>query len=189
MLLAGMLLWMVMRPALDAGVSRTAQILVRAFEYPRVTRLIVDQHAVQVRRSDFRSGSAIPTVGLTEIHFSTIVLLALSLSLNRPFSRHRLERLFMAWVVLFFLQSLNLVFHVKCIYAIQLGEWSVLNYTSFARNVFGFLQYFTDLPGRFAAPFLLWMGFNWDAVTELIGTRPPPKSKSKKKKGTKKSAK
>jgi len=163
--------WLALRPALDTGVSKLAEILVRAFEYPRVTRLVVEDHVVQVHRSDFRGGSAIPTVPLTEIHFNTIVLLALWLSLARPFSRRRLERLFMAWCVLFVIQSLNLVFHVKCIYALQLGEWSVQHYSALGRNLFGFLRYFTDLPIRFSAPFLVWLGFNWDAVTDLIGTR------------------
>jgi hypothetical protein len=183
MLVVGIVLWMlVLRPVLDLGVSWLAETLVRSFEYPRVTRLVAIDHVLQVRRSDFRSGSAIPTIPLTEIHFNTIVLLALSLSLSRPFSRRRLERLFMAWCVLFVLQSLNLVFHVKCIYALQLGDWSIQNYSSVGRNVFGFLRYFTDLPVRFSAPFLVWMGFNWDAVTELIGTRVDTKSTGKARK-------
>jgi len=182
--------WFALSPALDIGVSQLAETLIRAFEYPRVTRLVVAEDLLQVHRSDFRSGSAIPTIPLTEIHFNTIVLLALSLSLSRPFSRRRLERLFMAWCVLFVLQSLNLVFHVKCIYALQLGEWSNQNYSSFGRNVFGFFRYFTDLPVRFSAPFLVWMGFNWDAVTDLIGTRSETKSTGRaRKKGKRKTVK
>ena len=85
----------------------------------------------------------------------------------------------MGWTLLFLTQSLNLVFHVKCIYALGLGEWSVQNYSSFARNLFGFLRYFTDLPGRFSFPFLLWLGFNWDQIAVLVGTRIEPEGELK----------
>jgi hypothetical protein len=171
-LLAALVLWLVLRPGLHVAVPRLSEVLIRAFEYPRVTRLVTTGHVVEVRRTDFRSDSATPTVGLTEIHFNTIILLALYLAIPRPFSRTQLERLFMGWCVLFLIQSLNLVFHVKCIYALGLGQWSVQHYSDLARNLFGFLRYFTDLPGRFSSPFLIWLGFNWDQVAVLIGTRP-----------------
>lgn len=164
-----MLIWLILRPALDVAVPRFAEILVRAFEYPRVTRLVPAEHWVEIRRADFKTGSSIPKLPLTENHFNTIILLALYLSFPRPFSRIQLERLFMGWCVLYLSQSLNLVFHVKTIYAIGLGEWSLQHYTPVARNVFAFLQYFTDLPGRFSFPFLIWMGFNWNRVMVLIG--------------------
>jgi hypothetical protein len=76
----------------------------------------------------------------------------------------------MGWSLLLVVQTLNLVFHVKYLYATGLGEWSLQAYSDLGRNVLGFLRYFTDLPGRFAAPFLIWIGFNWQRVTELIGT-------------------
>lgn len=179
MLLASMIVWLALRPALDVAVSRSAELLIRAFEYPRVTRLVTVDHKVEVRRTDFRTGSATPTIALTQIHFNTIVLLALYLASRRPLSRTQLERLFMGWTILYLTQSLNLVFHIKCIYALNLGEWSVQNYSNFARNLFGFLRYFTDLPGRFSFPFLLWLGFNWDQIAVLIGTRSAPELKPK----------
>ncbi len=173
-LLAGMLLWLVLlRPALDVGVSWLAEVLIRAFEYPRVTRLVVDHHRVEVRRADFRSTSGIPSIPLTEIHFNTIVLLALYLALPGPFRRRNLERLFMAWATLYVTQSLNLLFHVKTLYALGLGRWSELHYSPFARNLWAFLQYFTDLPGRFSFPFLLWLAYDWDRVSSLLLRRTP----------------
>lgn len=187
-LVIAMVVWLMMRPALDVAVPKLAEVLIRAFEYPRVTRLVPADHWVEVRRSDFRSGSAIPKVPLTEIHFNTIVLLALYLATTRPFSRVQLERLSMAWSVLYLTQSLNLVFHVKTLYALALGEWSGQHYSAFTRNLFASLQYFTDLPGRFAFPFLFWMAFNWDRVTVLLGIVDEADETSKrpnKKKGTK----
>ncbi len=92
--------WIGLRPLQDRAVPFLAQALVRAFEVPKVTRLVPDDHRVQVRRSDFRSDSKIPTIALTEIHFNTIVLLALYLALPRPPHPPQLERLVMGWTVL-----------------------------------------------------------------------------------------
>lgn len=187
-LVAAMAVWLLIRPILDTAVTGIAEALVRAYEYPRVTRLVVDDHRVQVRRSDFRTDSKIPTLPLTEVHFNTIVLLALSLALARPFARRQLERLVMGWSVLLLSQALNLVFHVKTLYALGLGEWSHAHYSDLARNLYGFGQYFTDLPGRFSFPFLIWLAFNWELILTMIGNEPstqaPPRTaKERRRKG------
>lgn len=171
-LVVAMLVWLALRPVLDTAVSGFTQLLIRSFEYPRVTRLVVEDHRAAVHRSDFRTDSGIPAIPLTEKHFNTLVLLALYLALPNPFSRRQLERLFMGWCILYLSQTMNLFFHVKCLYALSLGEWSVQNYSNFQRDFYGFWRYFTDLPGRFSFPFLIWLGFNWDLVIQLIG--PPP---------------
>ncbi len=181
-LIAAIVVWLLLRPAIDWAVAGIAQTLVRSFEHPKVTRLVVHNHWVQMRRTDFRSDSTVPTVSMTEVTFNTIVLLALYLALPRPFSRRQLEALFMGWCVLILCQSVNLVFHVKALYAIGLGEWSQHHYSEFARNVFGFGRYFTDLPGRFSFPFLIWLGFNWDVVMQMLRVTD---DNGKKRKGTK----
>ena len=167
-LVLGIVIWLISRPVTDAAVAGGAQLLIRSFEYPKVTRLVVADHRAQVRRSDFRSDSKIPAIALTEITFNLIVLLALQLALPRPFSRPRLERLLMGCCVLYVTQTANLVFHVKTLYATSLGEWSTHYYSDAARNVFGFFRYFTDLPGRFGFPFMIWLGFNWDVVMRIV---------------------
>ncbi len=169
-LLIAMPLWLVIRPMIDVAVVAATEVFVRAFEYPRVTRLEAHDHRAEIHRADFRADSQIPTMSLTENNFNTIVLLALYLALPRPFSRRQLERLFMGWCVLSLTQTFNLYFHVKSLYAMGLGDWSTQNYSDLARNIFGFWQYFTDLPGRFSFPFLIWLGFNWDHVSRLVGT-------------------
>ena len=187
-LAAAMLVWLAIRPVLDPAVTGLAQILIRSFEYPRVTTIAAVEHRAEIVRSDFRSGSKIPSVNLTEVNFNTIVLMALYLALPRPVSRAQLERLFMGWCVLYLTQALNLVLHVKCLYALSLGEWSEAHYSDFARNFYGFWRYFTDLPGRFSFPFLIWLGFNWDLVIQLIGpamaadAQPPGKARKPGKK-------
>ena len=186
-LLVAMVVWLLLRPVLDTAISGFAQLLIRSFEYPRVTRLIVEDHMAEVHRADFRTDSGIPAIPLTEKHFNTIVLLALYLALPRPFSRRQLERLFMGWCILYLSQTMNLLFHVKCLYALSLGEWSLQNYSDLSRDFYGFWRYFTDLPGRFSFPFLIWLGFNWDLVSQLLGpgdsaeVTTPRRKKQKKK--------
>jgi hypothetical protein len=165
---AALALWLLLRAPLDGAVTGMSQVLIRAYEYPKVTRLVAVDHRVEVRRADFRTDSAIPAIPLTEMHSNTIVLLALFLALPRPWSRQQLQRLLMGWSLLLLSQSLNLVFHVKFLYAAGLGEWSAQHYSVVARNVYGYLRYFFDLPGRFGFPFLIWLGFNWDLLTPLL---------------------
>jgi len=172
--------WLALRPVFDTAVTGLAEILVRSFEYPRVTRLEVVDHRAQVFRSDFRSDSSIPTIPLTEIHFNTIVLLALFLALPNRFSWKNLERLAMAGFLLYLAQTLNLFLHVKCIYALGLGEWSQQNYSNFSRNFYGFWRYFTDLPGRFSFPFVFWLGFFWEEVLGMLTTDSSPVQTIKK---------
>lgn len=167
-MVAAMVLWLLLRQVLDHAVTGFAELALRAFEHPRVTRLLVEAHAVKIARIDLLAGSAVPSFPLTQVHFNTIVLLALFFALPRPFSRRQLERLLMGWTVLYVIQTLNLVLHVKMTYATMLGPWSAQHYSDFARNFYGFWQYFTDLPGRFASPFLIWLGFNWDHVVGLV---------------------
>jgi hypothetical protein len=180
-LIAAIIIWLLLRPVIDWAVAGLAQTLIRSFEYPRVTRLVVQDHHAQMRRTDLRTDSKVPTVSMTEVTFNTIVLLALYLALPRPFSRRQLERLFMGWCVLYLCQSMNLVFHVKTLYAMGLGEWSQHHYSDLARNVFGFGRYFTDLPGRFSFPFLIWLGFNWEGVMRMLRVSEDENEKPRKK--------
>ena len=186
-LIAAVVIWLLLRPIIDTAVAGLAQTLIRSFEYPRVTRLVVEDHQAQMRRTDLRTDSRVPSVSMTDVTFNTIVLLALYLALPRPFSRRQIERLFMGWCVLCLSQSINLLFHVKTLYAMGLGEWSQHHYSDFARNVFGFGRYFTDLPGRFSFPFLIWLGFNWDVVMKMLGIQEEDAEKPGKKKRVKSS--
>ena len=186
-LIAAVVIWLLLRPVIDTAVAGLAQTLIRSFEYPRVTRLVVEDHQAQMRRTDLRTDSRVPSVSMTDVTFNTIVLLALYLALPHPFSRRQLERLFMGWCVLYLSQSINLLFHVKTLYAMGLGEWSQHHYSDFARNVFGFGRYFTDLPGRFSFPFLIWLGFNWEVVMKMLGIQEEDTEKPGKKKRVKSS--
>jgi len=168
-LLLAMLVWLALRPALDQAVASLAEALIRAYEVPRVTRLVVDRHWVGVRRADSSANADLPALPLTGVHFNAVVLLALAFALPSPCSRRQLERLAMAWAVLLLTQVLNLVFEVTSLYATRSGAFSLASYSGLERDLHGFLQVFTDLPVRFSAPFALWYGFNADVVSSLIG--------------------
>lgn len=179
-LMIGMASWAIVRPVYDSAVAGLAQVFIRSFEYPKVTRLEVQDHHARVFRSDFRSNSKILSIPLTEVHFNLIVLLALYLALPRPWSKEHLEKLFMGVSILYLSQTINLLLHVKCLYAIGLGDWSLQNYSDFSRNFYGFWRYFTDLPGRFSFPFVIWLGFNWEEVIGLLSiSQQEPKSEKK----------
>jgi hypothetical protein len=184
-LIGAIIIWLLVRPAIDSAVAGLAQTVVRSFEHPRVTRLVIEDHRVQMRRSDLHADSKVHSVSMAEISFNTIVLLALYLALPRPFSRRQLERLLMGWCVLVMCQATNLIFHVKTLYATGLGEWSQHYYSDFARNVYGFGRYFTDLPGRFSFPFLIWLGFNWEVVMKMLRVSDGGEKKRKSKKAKK----
>jgi hypothetical protein len=184
-LIAAIIIWLLLRPAIDSLVAGLAQTLIRSFEHPKVTRLVIEDERVQIRRSDLRVDSKVYSVSMTEVSFNTIVLLALYLALPRPFSRRQLERLFMGWCVLVVSQATNLVFHVKTLYATGLGDWSLHYYSDLARNIFGFGRYFTDLPGRFSFPFLIWIGFNWEVVMAMLGVSGDDEVQRKRKNGKK----
>lgn len=184
-LLAAIVIWLLLRPAIATVVAGLSQTLIRSFEHPRVTRLVVEDNLAQMRRTDLRTDSKVQSVSMTEVTFNTIVLLALYLALPRPFSRRQLERLFMGWCVLLLSQSINLIFHVKTLYAMGLGEWSQHHYSDLARNIFGYGRYFTDLPGRFSFPFLLWLGFNWEVVMGMLRLQQEDAEKTGKRKKVK----
>jgi len=181
-LLIAIVVWQLLRPTLDSILCGATQALVRAYERPRVTRLVAVDHRAEVRRADYGPGSAVPTIALTEIHFNTIVLIALFLALDKPLSQRQLGRLSVGWSVLLLTQTFNLVFHLKFLYATGMGEWSLGNYSDLSRNAYGFLRYFTDLPGRFSFPFLIWLGFNWQQVMEMLGRTQVAPLKARKRK-------
>jgi len=179
--------WALVRPVYESAVAGLSQVLIRSFEYPKETRLEVKGHQVEVDRGDYQHGSGKPLIPLTEIHFNLIILLSLSFALHKPWSRPHLEKLFMGVALLYLSHAINLLLHVKCIYALNLGEFSTQHYSDFARDFYGFWRYFTDLPGRFSFPFIIWLSFNWEEIIGLISL--PSSEKTKKERGNRRKKK
>ena len=68
---------------------------------------------------------------------------------------------------------LALLWQLKCFEAFSLGPWSRANYSDLARNVYGGLRYFFDIPVTFALPLVLWVATFPDKVFALAGWAAP----------------
>lgn len=160
---------MLLRPVYNTFLAWSAQSLCRLFEVPAATRVAVDGDRAVIGREDMRTGSGWLAYSLTQIHFNLIPTLALILALPGWQRNEGWQKLVWALAVLVASHILALVFHVQYFFATSLGPWSSANYSDFARNLFGFLQYFFDIPLTFTLPLLLWAGLFWDQVLALVG--------------------
>lgn len=166
---AAMAVWLLVRPLYDPLVCAAAQAVARFYEYPRVAQIdAVDGDAV-IGRSDLRSDSARLTVPLTQVTFNLIPFLALALATPRALARGGWQRLGVGVLVLAAVHAVGLVLHLKFFYAFSLGEWSRTNYSNLAREIYGGLRYFFDIPVTFAAPLVLWVWLFSERVFAVLG--------------------
>lgn len=171
-ILAAMAVWLVLRPVYDPLICATAQAVARFYEYPRVAQInAIDGDAV-IGRSDLRSGSARLKVPLTQITFNLIPFLALALATPRSLARGGWRRLILGVAILAGVHAVGLVLQLKFFYAFSLGEWSKVNYSNLAREIYGGLRYFFEIPVTFAAPLLLWVGMFPARVFAVVGFEP-----------------
>lgn len=167
-----LILWLLLRPVYNTFLAWAAQSLCRLFEAPAVTRVVVEEDKAAIGREDMRTGSGWLAYSLTQIHFNLIPTLALILALPGWHRHEGWQKLVWAISALVASHVLGLVFHVQYFFATSLGPWSSAHYGDFSRNLFGFLQYFFDIPLAFTLPLLLWAGFWWDQVQALVGLSP-----------------
>jgi hypothetical protein len=66
-LIAAVVVWLLLRPMINTAVAGLAQTLIRSFEYPRVTRLVIEDDQAQMQRTDLRTDSKVPSVSMTEV--------------------------------------------------------------------------------------------------------------------------
>jgi len=164
-----LLLWLIFRPAYNTFLAFAAEKLCRLFENPPATRVVVQEDKAVIGRDDMRTGSGWLGYSLTQIHFNLIPALALILALPGWHRHEGWQKLVWAVCILVASHLLGLVWHVQFFFATSLGPWSGANYGPLARNLLGFLQYLFDIPLTFTLPLLLWAGFYWDQVSELVG--------------------
>jgi len=162
-------IWFAIRPLYNPVICTLGQVVARAFEYPRVAKIVLDGKDAVIGRTDLRADSAWLKVSLTQIHFNIIPFMALFLAMPRPFSRGGLKALLTALGVLLLSHVVALLLNVKVYYSFNLGAWSRINYSDFARNIYGGLRYFFDIAVTFALPLLLWVGLFPERVFRLLG--------------------
>jgi hypothetical protein len=146
-----------------------AQAVARQTEFPRAALVQADGDHAVLARTDLRSDSGRLRISLTQINFNMIPFLALVLALPAAMRRGGWRQLAYALPLLALSHVLAVLLQLRCFYAFSLGEWSTANYSDLARNVYGSLRYFFDLPVTFCLPLLLWVGAFPQRVQELVG--------------------
>ena len=167
-LLAAALIWLALRQAWDPALGWVTQGLSRLFEAPWATQIVVDQDHAIIGRRDMRADSGRLSQSLTQIEFNLVPFLALVLAIKGWWRQDGLQRLGGALLLFFMSHVLSLLWHVKYFFATSLGPWSQAGYSDAARQVYGALRYFFDIPVTFTLPLLLWVGFFSTKVFALL---------------------
>jgi hypothetical protein len=165
--------WVVAKRPYNVALCWAAETIARQTEYPRAAMVQPDKDYAILGRTDLRTDSGRLRMSLTQIHFNFIPFLALVLALPGALGRGGWKQFAYAVPLLALSHLLALILHLKCFYVFSLGEWSTANYSILARNVYGGLRYFFDLPVTFCLPLLLWVGAFPQRVQDLVGLREP----------------
>ena len=161
--------WAVVKRPYNVVLCQAAETIARQTEYPRAALVQADRDHAVLGRVDLRTNSGRLRISLTQITFNLIPFLALVLAMPGALRRQGWKQLLFALPILALSHLLAVVIQLRCFYAFSLGEWSTVNYSDLARNVYGGLRYFFDLPVTFCLPLLLWVGAFPDRVQELVG--------------------
>jgi len=172
-LVCAVIVWALARPVYVPGLCATAQFLARVFEVPPASVIVLQGGDAVLGRTDMRAGSGWLKFPLTQIHFNLVPFLALVLALPHPLSSGGWRRLLLAVAILASSHVLALLWQLRCLEAFSMGPWSLANYSDVARNVYGTLRYFFDIPVTFALPLLLWVGSYPKQVFALVGLESP----------------
>jgi hypothetical protein len=161
--------WGVVKRPYNVVLCQSAEAVARQTEYPRAALVQADRDHAVLGRVDLRTNSGRLRISLTQVTFNLIPFLALVLAMPGALRRGGWKQLLFALPILALSHLLAVVIQLRCFYAFSLGEWSMANYSDLARNVYGGLRYFFDLPVTFCLPLLLWVGAFPGRVQELVG--------------------
>jgi hypothetical protein len=157
--------WLLATPFYNRFLASAGANLVHWTESPNVTTLtpaLEDRHTAWIDRADFPPARRrVASLRLTDLHFPLILLGALFLAVPGVPWRERLANLGWALLATVFFHLALVLFHVKFVYATQLGAWSFEHYGAFARNFWGLGKHLLDLPVKLALPLALWVGFHY----------------------------
>ena len=157
---AGLVVWLLLSPLYDPMIARCAQMALRTFEKPAVTRLKPsDDQYTTVDRSDFDPRSKRPAIPIRDLTFNFVLLTALFATGKRPFSDRNIAGFLIACVILGVTHIFATITEVMSIYVAKLGIWSTVHYGSFARNFWGVTNHFYRLVLMYAIAFALWWIF------------------------------
>jgi hypothetical protein len=157
--LAGLILWALLSPAYERTLAASAEMLLRATEWPAVSRLEARKGEILVERLDFPPAAPRPGLPTPDLHFNFVLLVALFALSGKPWRGEWIAGFLLGGVLLWLVHSVALVFQVRSLYATRLGAWSAAHYGVFARNFWAGGFHFYQVAGRFAAPFAIWWPF------------------------------
>ena len=162
-------IWWAIQPVYNPALCACAQAIARFGEWPAASTIELRESEAVLGRSDLRSDSPKLEIPMLQIHFNLMPFLALVLALPRPFAGGLWRRLLVALGLLALSHALGLVWEMKALEALSMGAWSRATYSVLARNVYGTLRYFFNIPVTFAFPLVLWVGAYSERVFALVG--------------------
>jgi hypothetical protein len=174
-LAAAIAIWFAVRPVYNPALCASAQWLARFGEFPAASLVVQQGNDALLGRSDMRATSEWLKFPLTQIDFNLVPFLALVFALPGWLAGRGWRRLLAALGVLAASHVLGLVWQIKALEALSMGPWSRATYSGLARNAYGTLRYFFDIPVTFALPLVLWVGAYPEKVFKLVGFSPPAK--------------
>jgi hypothetical protein len=174
-LAAAVAVWAIARPLYDPILCAAAQGLARFGEFPAASLVVQQGNDALLGRSDMRATSGWLKFSLTQISFNLVPFLTLVFALPGWLAGRGWRRLLAALGVLAASHVLDLVWQIKALEALSMGPWSRATYSNLARNVYGTLRYFFDIPVTFALPLVLWVGAYPEKVFKLVGFTVPEK--------------
>ena len=157
---AGLAVYVLLTPLYDTFIAAGAEKVLHAFENPNVTQLRREPDGyVTVDRTDFDPRSKRPGIALRDLTFNFVLMTALFAVSKRPFSDRNIGGFVLASLILAATHVLGAVVEVMSIYALQLGMWSQMHYSTFERNFWGAANHFYRLVLMYAIAFALWWIF------------------------------
>jgi uncharacterized membrane protein len=184
-LILGLALWVYVQPSYSRILVNVSQKLLFWTEKDENTSIkLQDNNIVYIPMGLVSKGQK--TVQgmreVREIHCNSVIFFALALFSPGLGLGKRMWVLAAGLLLLFFTQVLTVFVQVKFFYALQLGEYSRIHYGPWERNIYAFLKQFSELIGRYAFPFAIWMLLTYKETLEyLTGPRSEGKSPKKKK--------
>ncbi len=151
--------WFVFAAPYERTLAGAAELVLRVFEHPSVTALTAADGEIRVERTDFPPESPRPGLPAADTHFNFVLLGALFALAPHPFRAANFGRFWIAAALLWGVHVIALVFEIQSVYATRLGPWSTEHYGAVARNFWAGGFHFYQIVGRFAAPFILWWGW------------------------------
>jgi hypothetical protein len=152
----GVAFWWALSAPYARLLASLSEPLIRMWERPAVTNLLVRGTELTIDRADFPPQSPRPGLRLMDLTANVILLTTLFAVNRQPLRDRNIRSWFVATVLLVPVHIAAIIANVQSIYALRLGPWSRVHYGAAAANFWGAAAHFYTLIGAFGAAFALW---------------------------------